>query len=172
MTTLHIRARLYVLCFGVGCTGVLIGLAISLGVSQLTRRDRSELSVAELQSDDPPGARAFTSDAAMVLNVVESKSAPAFEAQMRILRQTLETQNARRPGASAPTWRVFKSTDETKDGLVLYVFWINPVLKGSQDMLPTALAEVPPDLLNHYASVRDCPQRTLLNLTRVSALGR
>src|SRR5436309_13989082 len=77
----------------------------------------------------PP--RVFASDAGMVLNFVKADKAADFEAVVHKLKEALQKSDKPQRKEQAATWKVFKSPDPAAGGNVLYVFVIDPSVKGA-----------------------------------------
>jgi hypothetical protein len=166
------RARLYALCLAVGCGGVLIGFVVSQGLTQVYQNLRPESALRLHYAEGTTSTRVFTSDAAIVLNLVDSAKTDAFERQMLAVQRALRERSAVRPGIQPPTWRMFKSDEAVGNGLVLYVFWSNPVVRDTEDTLSTSLSKVlsPEVLVPQNVGAQGCSERKLINLRLVSAL--
>jgi len=89
-------------------------------------------------------ARVFGSDAGMVLNFVKPDKTADFEAIVGRLREAL--QKSDRPGRKqqAASWKVFRAVEPGANGSVLYVFDIDPAVKGADYTISTILAEAFP----------------------------
>jgi hypothetical protein len=88
-----------------------------------------------------PTARLFASDAGMVLNFIKTDKTADFEAVMTKLKEALQKSEKPERKQQAASWKVFKSPDPAAGGNVLYVFVIDPAVKGADYTVSTILAE-------------------------------
>ena len=101
------------------------------------------------QAQAAPTARVFASDAGMVLNFIKPDKTADFEAVMGKLKEALQKSEKPERKQQAQSWKVFKSPDPAAGGNVLYVFVIDPAVKGADYTVSTILAEAfPPDQVN------------------------
>src|SRR3982750_1062754 len=91
-----------------------------------------------------PTARLFASDAGMVLNFIKTDKTADFEAVIVKLKEALQKSEKPEPKQQAASWKVFKSPDPAAGGNVLYVFMIDPAVKGADYTVSTILAEAFP----------------------------
>jgi hypothetical protein len=122
-----------------------------------------------------PTARMFASDAGMVLNFIKPDKTTDFEAVMVKLKEALQKSAKPERKQQAATWKVFKSPDPAAGGNVLYVFIIDPSVKGADYTVSTILAEAFPTevqaLYKQYAEAYASGQN-FVNLSLVSDLGK
>lgn len=123
-----------------------------------------------------PTARTFASDGGMVLNFVKPDKTADFEAVIAKLKEALA--KSEKPGRKeqAKSWKVFKSPDPAAGGNALYVFIIDPAIKGADYTVSNILAEAfPPaevnELYKQYAAAYASGQN-FVNLSLVSDLGK
>jgi len=101
------------------------------------------------QAQNAPAARVFASDAGMVLNFIKPDKTADFEAVMAKLKEALQKSEKPERKQQAQSWKVFKSPDPAAGGNVLYVFIIDPAVKGADYTVSTILAEsFPPEQVN------------------------
>jgi len=102
------------------------------------------------------------------------------EADVRLARQRAEEalQKSEKPERKqqAASWKVFKSPDPAAQGNILYVFLIDPAVKGADYSVANILAEAfPPDEVNvlytQYAGAYASGQN-IVNLNIVQDLGK
>ena len=141
------------------------------------------LSASALQAQAPPAqqaqaaptARVFASDAGMVLNFIKPDKTADFEAVMAKLKEALQKSAKPERKEQAASWKVFKSPEAAQGGNVLYVFLIDPSVKGADYTVSTILAEVFPaevqTLYKQYAEAYASGQN-FVNLTLVTDLGK
>ncbi len=103
------------------------------------------------QTQQAPPARVFGSDAGMVLNFIKPDKTADFEAVMAKLKEALQKSDKPERKQQAQSWKVFKSPDPAAGGNVLYVFVIDPAVKGADYTVSTILAEgFPQDVQTLY----------------------
>jgi len=127
------------------------------------------------QAAAPPAARTFASDAGMVLNFIKPDKTTDFEAVIAKLKEALQKSEKPERKQQAATWKVFKSPDPAAGGNVLYVFVIDPSVKGADYTVSTILAEAFPTevqaLYKQYAEAYASGQN-FVNLALVADLGK
>src|SRR4051812_42603913 len=89
-------------------------------------------------------ARVFASDAGMVLNFIKPDKAADFEAVIAKLRDALQRSDKPERKQQAASWKVFRAKEPGANGSVLYVFTIDPAVKGADYTVSTILAEASP----------------------------
>src|SRR5207247_2831752 len=100
------------------------------------------------QAQAAPQTRVFASDAGLVLNFIKPDKTADFEAVMAKLKEALQKSPKPERKQQAASWKVFKSP-EPAAGNVLYVFVIDPSVKGADYTVSTILAEAfPPAEVN------------------------
>jgi pyruvate/2-oxoglutarate dehydrogenase complex dihydrolipoamide acyltransferase (E2) component len=122
-----------------------------------------------------PTARLFASDAGMVLNFIKPDKTGDFEAVIGKLKEALQKSEKPERKQQAASWKVFKSPDPAAGGNVLYVFMIDPSVKGADYTVSTILAEAFPQevqaLYKQYAEAYASGQN-FVNLALVKDLGK
>ncbi len=125
------------------------------------------------QAQAAPAARVFASDAGMVLNFIKPDKTADFEAVMAKLKEALNKSDKPERKQQAQSWKVFKSPDPAAGGNVLYVFIIDPAVKGADYTVSTILNEGFPQevqaLYKQYAESYASGQN-FVNLTLVTDL--
>jgi hypothetical protein len=123
----------------------------------------------------PPATRVFASDAGMVLNFIKADKTGDFEAVIGKLKEALQKSEKPERKQQAASWKVFKSSDPAQNNQVLYVFVIDPPVKGADYTVSTILSEGFPQevqtLYKQYAEAYATGQN-FLNLSMVSDLGK
>ena len=122
-----------------------------------------------------PTARTFAGDGGLVLNFIKPDKTADFEAVIAKLKEALQKSEKPERKQQAASWKVFKSP-EAAGGNVLYVFVIDPAVKGADYSVANILAEVFPtdqvtELYKQYAGAYATGQN-LVNLALVSDLGK
>ena len=122
-----------------------------------------------------PTTRLFASDAGMVLNFIKPDKTADFEAVIVKLKEALQKSEKPERKQQAASWKVFKSPDPAAGGNVLYVFMIDPSVKGADYTVSTILSEAFPTevqaLYKQYAEAYASGQN-FVNLSLVSDLGK
>jgi pyruvate/2-oxoglutarate dehydrogenase complex dihydrolipoamide acyltransferase (E2) component len=127
------------------------------------------------QAAAAPAARTFGSDAGMVLNFIKPDKTADFEAIIAKLKEALQKSEKPERKQQAASWKVFKSPDPAAGGNVLYVFVIDPAVKGADYTVSTILAEgFPQDVQTLYKQYADAyaQGQNFVNLALVSDLGK
>ena len=126
------------------------------------------------QAAAAPTARTFASDAGMVLNFIKPDKTADFEAVIAKLRDALQRSDNPERKQQAASWKVFRANEPGANGSVLYVFTIDPAVKGADYTVSTILAEAFPTevqaLYKSYAEAYASGQN-YVNLKLVTALG-
>jgi hypothetical protein len=128
------------------------------------------------QAQAAPTTRVFASDAGMVLNFIKPDKTADFEAVVAKLKEALQKSEKPERKEQAKSWKVFKSPDPAAGGNVLYVFVIDPAIKGADYTVSNVLAEgFPPaevnELYKQYAGAYAQGQN-FVNLSLVMDLGK
>jgi len=122
-----------------------------------------------------PTARTFASDGGMVLNFIKPDKTADFESVIGKLKEALQKSAKPERKQQAASWKVFKSPDPAAGGNVLYVFMIDPSVKGADYTVSTILAEAFPTevqaLYKQYAEAYASGQN-FVNLSLVSDLAK
>ena len=153
--------------------GVVVGV-LSAGMAHAKTPPAQAQSPAP-QAQSAPTARVFGSDAGMVLNFVKTEKTADFEAVMAKLKEALAKSDKPERKQQAASWKVFKAVEPGPPGSALYVFIIDPPVKGADYTVSTILAEAFPQevqaLYKQYAESYAQGQN-FVNLTLVAALGK
>ena len=122
-----------------------------------------------------PTTRTFANDGGMVLNFIKPDKTADFEAVVGKLKEALNKSEKPERKQQAASWKVFKSPDPAAGGNVLYVFVIDPSVKGADYTVSTILAEAFPTdvqaLYKQYAEAYASGQN-FVNLALISDLGK
>jgi hypothetical protein len=127
------------------------------------------------QAQAAPAARTFGSDAGMVLNFIKPDKTADFEAIITKLKEALQKSEKPERKQQAASWKVFKSPDQAAGGNVLYVFVIDPAVKGADYTVSTILAEAfPQEVQTLYKQYADAyaQGQNFVNLALISDLGK
>src|SRR5215475_6482616 len=106
------------------------------------------------QAQTVSNARIFPNDAGMILNFIKPDKTADFEAVMAKLKEALAKSEKPERKQQAAGWKIFHSADKAGAN-DLYVFIIDPVVKGADYQVSNIIAEAFPteanDLLKKYA---------------------
>ena len=107
------------------------------------------------QAQAVSNARLFPNDGGMVLNFIKPDKTADFEAVIAKLKEALAKSEKPERKQQATGWKIFKSPDPAGAN-VLYVFIIDPSLKGADYQISNIIAEAfPPaeanDILKKYS---------------------
>lgn len=143
------------------------------------------LSTAPIAAQQPPAApaqqaqpvsnaRLFPNDAGMVLNFIKPDKTADFEAVMAKVKEALQKSEKPERKQQAQGWKVFKSADPAGAN-ILYVFVIDPSVKGADYQVSNIIAEAFPaeanDLLKRYAESY-AQGMNILNLSVLQEFGK
>jgi hypothetical protein len=152
--------------------GLVVGaLSATTAFAQATPAPAAPAAAAQAA----PTARMFASDGGMVLNFIKPDKTADFESVIGKLKEALQKSAKPERKQQAASWKVFKSPDPAAGGNVLYVFMIDPSVKGADYTVSTILAEAFPTevqaLYKQYADAYASGQN-FVNLSLVSDLGK
>ena len=120
-------------------------------------------------------AHVFGSDAAMVLNTIKSDHAADFELVLERLKAALHASSDPVRKEQAQGWKVFRAAEPGPNNTVLYLFWINPAVKGADYSVSKILYEAfPTEVYDLYAkfSAAYSGGQTIVNLQLLSNMAR
>lgn len=123
-----------------------------------------------------PPARVFGSNTGVVLNFIKPDKIADFEAVVAKLKDALQNSSNAQRKQQAASWKVYKSPDPGPAGSVLYVYIVDPVVKGADYAVTTILAEAFSEgelaaLYKQYTEAYASGQN-FVNLNLVSDLGK
>lgn len=119
-------------------------------------------------------ARTFGSDAGMVFNTVKPDKTADFEFVMGKLKEALQKSADANRKQQAASWKVFKSVEAGPQGNVLYIFIMDPAVKGADYTVSKILAEAfPTEVQDLYKKFSDAYAggQNLVNLQLISNFG-
>lgn len=119
-------------------------------------------------------ARVFAAEAGLIFNPVKPGATADFETVLRRLRDALESSPNPVRREQAKSWKVFKA-QEPFQGQVLYIFVIDPAVKGADYSVTKILAEAfPTEVQSLYEKFSGAfaGKQTLVNLSLVQAYGQ
>jgi hypothetical protein len=123
-----------------------------------------------------PPTRVFGASTGVVLNFIKPDKTADFEAVVAKLKDALQNSPNAARKEQAASWRVYKSSEAGPGGAVLYVYIVDPVVKGADYSVATILGEgfpgdEVPALIKQYNDAYATGQN-FVNLTLVSDLGK
>lgn len=120
-------------------------------------------------------ARVFTGDGGMLFNTVKPDKTADFEMVMAKLKEALQKSDKPERKQMAASWKIFKSVEPGAGGNVLYIFILDPAVKGADYTVSTILNEAFPtevqELFKVYAASLAAGQN-LVNLQLISDLAK
>lgn len=127
------------------------------------------------QAQSAVNTRTFPGDAGMILNFIKPDKTADFEAVMAKLKEALQKSEKPERKQQAAGWKIFKSPDPAGAN-TLYVFVIDPAVKGADYSVANILAEAfPPEQVNElykqYAGAYAQGQN-IVNLNMLLELGK
>src|ERR1700730_7923200 len=153
---------------------IVLGLVFGV-MSAIAVHAQATTAQAPAAQAAPPTKRVFASDGGMVLNFIKPDKTADFEAVIAKLKEALAKSEKPERKVQAKSWKVFKSPDPAAGGNVLYVFVIDPSVKGADYTVSNILAEAFPAevqaLYKQYAEAYASGQN-FVNLSLVSDLGK
>jgi pyruvate/2-oxoglutarate dehydrogenase complex dihydrolipoamide acyltransferase (E2) component len=108
-----------------------IAVGLVVGVLAAGTVQAQQATPPAQQAAAAPAARVFASDAGMVLNFIKPDKTADFEAVIAKLKEALQKSEKPERKQQAASWKVFKSPDPAAGGNALYVFIIDPAVKGA-----------------------------------------
>jgi hypothetical protein len=155
-----------------GVTALLLAIC---NVASSQAQTPPESSTQQHPPQAPPNVHVFASDAGMVLNFIRPDKTADFEGVMQKLKEALQKSEKPERKQQAASWKVFRSPEAAQGGNALYVFVIDPAVKGADYTVSNILAEAyEPAELNEifktYAASYASGQN-IVNLTLIAALG-
>jgi hypothetical protein len=118
----------------------------------------------------------FAADAGAILNFIKPDKIADFEATIAKLKEALAKSDKPERRKQAVGWKIFKAAEPGPNGSVIYVSFMDPVVKGVDYEVSAILAEVFPDereaLYQKYSGAFGQPAQNILNLTLTSDLGK
>jgi hypothetical protein len=152
----------------------LLALGATAASAQTPAPQPPEQPAAQQPAQQAPQGRVFGSDAGMIFNQIKPDKTADFEMVIQRLREALEKSENPVRRQQAAGWRVFRAVEPGPSNTVLYVFWVNPAVKGEDYTVSKILAEAFPQeaqaLYQTYVGAYAGGQN-LVNLELVAALG-
>jgi hypothetical protein len=155
-------------------TGRLGIVALGLTVGVLSASS-SFAQAPAAQATPAPNQRLFPNDGALVLNFIKPDKTADFEMVITKLKEGLAKSEKPERKEQAASWKVFKSPDPAGAN-VLYVFIIDPALKGADYQISNLIVEAygntaeANDILTKYAGAY-AQGMNIVNLNLLTKLG-
>jgi len=123
-----------------------------------------------------PTARTFAGDGGLVLNFIKPDKTADFEGVIAKLKEALQKSEKPERKQQAASWKIFKSPDPAAGGNVLYLFIIDPSVKGADYQISNIIAEAfsgaeANEILTKYAAAY-ATGMNIVNLALVQELGK
>jgi hypothetical protein len=122
---------------------------------------------ANVVSPPPPG-RVFAAEQGLIFNAIRPDKVADFETVVVRLRQALAASKDPVRNQQGWGWKIFKAAEPGPNGSVLYVFVMDPAVKGADYGVAKILAEAYPaeimELYRMYTGAFATAGQTLLNL--------
>ena len=124
-----------------------------------------------------PNPFVFSGDGGVILNFVKADKVADFEMVLGKVKEALAKSEKPERKEQAAGWKVFKATEAGPNGAAIYVFFMDPVAKGSEYSVGNILVEgfgaEGQTLYKTYSDSYASPAiGALLHLTRVADLGK
>jgi len=91
----------------------------------------AQVTAPEKVATAPTPPRLLTSDSGLVLNFIKPDKTADFEGVVAKLREALQKSPKPERRQQAASWKVFKAGEPAASGNVLYVFVMDPAVKGA-----------------------------------------
>ncbi len=123
-----------------------------------------------------PATRVFSATTGIVLNFIKPDKTADFEAVIAKLKEALQSSENPQRKEQAAGWKVYKSADAGPGGAAVYIYIVDPVIKGADYGVTTILSEAFMDdeqaaLLKQYVDSYATGQN-FVNLSLVAELGK
>lgn len=166
----HMRLLRRMLTWAVG--GFLVGFCAMVLID---RPAAARLATAPVALQPQAGERVFASDAGIMVKFVKREKVVDFEATVAKLKDALERSASSERRRQAATWKVFRAVAPATNGDAVYVFVMDPAIKGADYGVSRILAEAfpveAPTLYRRYADSFSTDQN-IVDMTLVASLGQ
>lgn len=123
----------------------------------------------------PPLGRVFASEQGLIFNAIKPDKVMDFETVVAKLRAALANSKDPVRNQQGWGWKIFKAAEPGPNGSVLYVFVMDPAVKGADYGVAKILAEAYPteimELYRMYTAAFATAGQTLINLQPIPAPG-
>ncbi len=127
------------------------------------------------QQQAAPAAVTFPGDVAIVLHYIKADKAQDFETSMGKVKEALQKSQSPERKQQATGWKLVKSSDPAGEGQVLYLWIIDPVVKGADYSVGKILSEgVPTEAAQIFKQYADAYAKGQLKINGnlVAAMGQ
>ena len=153
--------------------GFVVGLIVNDSVLAL-KRPQLAVTRAAVEPQSNSTGHQFTGDAGIVLKFIKADRVADFETIVRRLDEAFALSTDPQRRQQALSWRVFKARQPATNGDAVYVFEIDPAVRGADYTIASILAEAFPAeaeaLYRRYAEASSSSQH-VMDLTLIAALG-
>jgi hypothetical protein len=153
---------------------IAVACFVTVLLSASAARAQTPPAAPAQQAQQVSNARVFPNDAGMILNFIKPDKTADFEAVMAKLKEALAKSEKPERKQQAAGWKIFHSADKAGAN-DLYVFIIDPVVKGADYQVSNIIAEAFPteanDLLKKYAEAY-AQGMNIVNLILLQDLGK
>ena len=122
----------------------------------------------------PPLGRVFASEQGLIFNAIRPDKVMDFETVLAKLRAALADSKDPVRNQQGWGWKIYKAAEPGPNGSVLYVFVIDPAVKGADYGIAKILSEAYPnevmELYRMYTGAFATAGQTLINLQPIPAL--
>lgn len=119
----------------------LFAFALSSAGLVLAQNPPAQQQTPPAAQQQAPTAITYPGDSAIVLHYIAADKAADWEAAMGKVKEALLKSQSPERKQQAAGWKVLKSPDAAGEGLVLYLWVIDPVVKGADYSLGKILSE-------------------------------
>jgi hypothetical protein len=157
---------------------IVVGLAVVVLSATTVFAQAAPAAAPAQPAAAPPNPFIFNSDGGVILNFVKADKTADFEMVMGKLKEALAKSEKPERKAQAAGWKYFKAAEAGPNGVVIYVFIMDPVAKGAEYSVGNILVEVlgateGQALYKTYSDSYANPAiGALLHLTKVAELGK
>jgi hypothetical protein len=152
---------------------IVVGLLVGVLSAATARAQQPAAPAAQAETTKSPFM--FAGDGALVLNYIKADKTADFEMVLGKIKDALAKSEKPERKQQAAGWKIFKSPDPAGAN-TLYVFVIDPAVKGADYSVANILAEAfPPEQVNElykqYAGAYAQGQN-IINLNMIADLGK
>jgi hypothetical protein len=151
---------------------IVVGLLVGVLSAATARAQQPAAPAAQAETTKSPFM--FAGDGALVLNYIKADKTADFEMVLGKIKDALAKSEKPERKQQAMGWKVFKATEPGPNGSVLYVWIVNPVVKGSEYSVSEILTEgMPTEAAAVYKTLADCyVGQSIINLTQTVDFGK
>ena len=159
------------------CASILLGSTAAAQGQQQQQQQQQQTPPPAQQPAQPAQptepAIGFTSDAGMMFNVITPAGTADFEMVLGRLKEALQKSENPARRQQAASWKVYKSTDPSPDGNVLYIFLFDNAVKGVDydpvkilsEAFPTEVTALYEKLKGAYANLNKAGLTKLMDMS-------